>query len=188
MTSIYVLKDPNTKNVMYVGKTVNIKVRYYTHCSVKKAKSQDLKEWITSLLNENQKPIIEVIEVCNNDISVERENYWINYYKTPYLLNRVINGKYELISCKRISLANKNLKTQKGKHFSNSHKDNLRDSQPHQKAILQFDLNGNFIKEWQNISFAAEKLNLHRRLIGKVCAGKRKQTGGFIFKFKTENI
>ena len=81
MTTIYILKDPNTNEIRYVGKTINIKRRYYQHTNKnfqEKTKTY-VANWILSLLKNKQKPIIESIEQCLN--WEEREVYWISYYK-----------------------------------------------------------------------------------------------------------
>lgn len=49
--------------------------------------------------------------------------------------------------------------------------------------VDQFDLDGNYIKTFNSVSDAARELNLHQSLISYCCAGKRKTTGGFIWKF-----
>lgn len=48
--------------------------------------------------------------------------------------------------------------------------------------VLQFDLNGNFIKEWKSQIDVRRELNL---FINNACKGRRKTTGGFIWKNKT---
>lgn len=56
-----------------------------------------------------------------------------------------------------------------------------------QKAILQYDKDGNFIKEWDSIKECAELLELHATSITVVCKGGRQKTsGGFVFKYKEE--
>lgn len=58
------------------------------------------------------------------------------------------------------------------------------------KQILQYDLQGNFIREWESISQAANELSLSIGNINSVCNGKRKRVGNFIFKYykKEETI
>lgn len=56
-------------------------------------------------------------------------------------------------------------------------------------SILQFDINGNSLKEWKSICLAAKELNLSKAGIIRCCKGKQKQCGGFTFKYITnENI
>ena len=50
------------------------------------------------------------------------------------------------------------------------------------KKILQYDLNNNFIKEWESIKQAKEELKIHR--ICDVCKKRRKTAGGYVWKYK----
>lgn len=54
------------------------------------------------------------------------------------------------------------------------------------KRVLQYDLNGVFIKEWERTSFAAKELNLCRSKISAACIGKIKTSGGYIWKYKED--
>lgn len=50
--------------------------------------------------------------------------------------------------------------------------------------ILQYTLDGNFVRDWESIKQASEELNLQYSNIGACCREKRKQCGGFIWKYK----
>jgi len=50
------------------------------------------------------------------------------------------------------------------------------------KRILQLSLSGDKIKVWDSITIASNTLKLNAPLISRVCLGKQKTTGGFIFK------
>lgn len=50
------------------------------------------------------------------------------------------------------------------------------------KPVLQFDLKGKFIREWESIVRAQKKLGVFH--IGMVLAKQRKTAGGFIWKIK----
>ena len=52
------------------------------------------------------------------------------------------------------------------------------------KAILQFSKAGEFIAEYFSIAEAARESKLHSQNISLVAKGKRKTSGGFIWKFK----
>ena len=92
---IYCLKDTE-ENIRYVGKTTNIKRRLYSHIAeAKRSKTNRyVHNWIKSLLKNKQKPIIEIIEVCNENNWEEREKYWIKYYRNiiPNLCNNCDGG------------------------------------------------------------------------------------------------
>lgn len=53
----------------------------------------------------------------------------------------------------------------------------------HCKKVMQFDLNDNFIQSFPSTKEAARQLNLDSSTISKVCRGKNKTHGGFIFKY-----
>ena len=57
------------------------------------------------------------------------------------------------------------------------------------KPVVQLDLNGNFIAEYESMSAAADATGVHLGSLGYVCkTGLRKlyQTGGFMWKLKEE--
>lgn len=50
------------------------------------------------------------------------------------------------------------------------------------KKIIQYDLQGNFIREWESISSASKELNLKK--IWEVCNKKRNKCGNYIWRYK----
>jgi len=52
------------------------------------------------------------------------------------------------------------------------------------KAILQYDLEGNFIQEFESAKIAAPIVEMNESYIGKICRGLIKKPTKFIFKFK----
>ena len=50
------------------------------------------------------------------------------------------------------------------------------------KAVLQYGLDGTFIKEWPNAYSAERALDISG--IGQVCKAKQKSAGGFVWKYK----
>lgn len=75
MAAIYVLKDPTTGEVRYVGKTIqNPKKRLSKHCSdASLGKQTYTARWIRTL---DMPPLMEIIEEVDGSGS-EREVYWI---------------------------------------------------------------------------------------------------------------
>lgn len=51
------------------------------------------------------------------------------------------------------------------------------------KKVFQFDLNGTFIKEWISATEVQRQLGIKQPLIVRVCKGRRKSTGGFIWRY-----
>lgn len=55
----------------------------------------------------------------------------------------------------------------------------------HKKPVLQYDKNGNFIKEWVSLC-ECHRNGFHRSHIIDCCNGKQKTHKGFIWKYKNE--
>ena len=91
--SIYVLKDPITFEIRYVGLSCNVDNRYQEH--IKDKISSYKQRWINSLIKNNKQPLLEIIE---KDLSLskafELEIYYIDEYKNKgfRLTNSTIGG------------------------------------------------------------------------------------------------
>lgn len=57
-------------------------------------------------------------------------------------------------------------------------------TQKYSKIIIQYDLNGNFIKEWKGMKEAARTLNIKPPNLSATLNGRQKTCGGFIWKYK----
>jgi len=55
------------------------------------------------------------------------------------------------------------------------------------KLINQYDLKGNFIKEWLGATTISKELNISADNITSCCRDKSKTAGGFIWKYKSPN-
>lgn len=56
------------------------------------------------------------------------------------------------------------------------------------RPIEQYDKEGNFIREWEQIRIASNSLNIDESAISKCCKQKRMTAGGYIWKYKEEQI
>jgi len=54
--------------------------------------------------------------------------------------------------------------------------------------VLQYDKDGNFIREWNSIVEASKNLNLFQQNISTCCRGKSNICGGFIWRYKNSTI
>lgn len=82
-TRIYVLIDPTSKEIRYVGKTVKtLKNRLYGHITQSKdGKSDTYRDrWIRGLSAQGLRPEIREIEVCGADWA-NRERFWIAHFR-----------------------------------------------------------------------------------------------------------
>jgi hypothetical protein len=76
-------------------------------------------------------------------------------------------------------------KIHKGKKISNSHKKIL--SNLFSIPTLQYDLNGNFIKEWKSQTEAAKFYNLESNNISNVCRNIKKSAANYQWRYKIDN-
>ena len=71
MRYIYALLDPTTNQIKYIGQTNNIERRFNDHLSSSLNENSDSyntykARWIRKLLSNNIKPIIQIVEECEN--------------------------------------------------------------------------------------------------------------------------
>lgn len=55
------------------------------------------------------------------------------------------------------------------------------------RKVNQYDLDGNFIKQWDSIKEAGRSLNIFPQNIGKVCRKQQKYAKGFIWRYVNDN-
>ena len=70
-----------------------------------------------------------------------------------------------------------------GKHHSEEHNNKISQSMG-VNGILQFSKDGEFIAEYPSIMEASRQTGCRNGSICECCKGKRKSTGGFIWKYK----
>jgi predicted GIY-YIG superfamily endonuclease len=91
---IYALKDPETNETRYIGRTADPSHRIYEHHQLNRLKTHTHKnKWLLSLINKGLRAKIEIIEECNELNWSEREVYWIA--NTPNLTNTTKGGEGE---------------------------------------------------------------------------------------------
>jgi len=74
---------------------------------------------------------------------------------------------------------------QNGKRGINNH--NFGKSSINRKIVLQYDLNGVLIKEFDSIKSASIELKIHKTYLSACCNGKFRKAKGFVFKFKSDS-
>lgn len=141
--------------------------------------------------------IFETLEICENII--EREQYYLNTLKPEYNIlpnaftckGRILTEEHKI----KIGLSNKNIKRSddlKSK-WSNIKKNNPniehykyivnKAKEVNSKKVKQYDLNMNFIKEYNSLTEAALAINGDVSTITKVCKGKLNKHRNFIFRY-----
>jgi hypothetical protein len=264
-TNIYVLIDPRTKEIRYVGKANNVSQRYKAHLNRARKHQIHKKNWIDLLKKEKLKPIIEIIDIVPINEWQFWETYWISQFKCwgfnlinytiggdgctfgnqttfkkghggkkvvclnkkgDYIktFNSVLEAEKSILKRGIDSVLSKKTKTCGGfiwlyeKEFLNLQKEDLKkivyntnrkkignnstlfkkgnvswnknnkgyklSGEKQAKKVLQFDLDGNFIKEYDSVKDAAKELNCDQETIRTVCVNKNKTGKGFKWKYK----
>jgi hypothetical protein len=183
---IYKITSPSGK--IYIGQSINIIIRW------KKYKSLDCKTQIKlyrSLKKHGvENHIFEIIEECFEDQLNEREIYWGLYFNVLNEDGLVLRlgksrGRWsEEVKQKmrKPKSEETKLKMRKPKSKYTIESEILR--RRFQKPLLQYDLNGNFIKEWSSGTEVKQILKINSSNIPACCRGKKKTVGGFIWKYK----
>lgn len=191
-TNIYVLIDPETQQVRYVGKANNISQRYKAHLNRARKHQIHKLNWINSLKVKRLKPIIEVIDVVPIKDWVFWETYWISQFKTwGFDLINYTHGGDGATFANQTSFKKGHIPYNLGQSFSQEVRDKISKSLLGLKnkplsPVIQMDLQNNFIAEYSSITEAALLTNSQLSKICSVCKGKRKSTNNFKWKYKNE--
>ena len=68
-------------------------------------------------------------------------------------------------------------------NIKHAYYNNLIDITKKYKKINQYDLKGNFIKQWNSMKEAGEKLNICSQNISKCCRGLRKKAYNYVWRY-----
>lgn len=197
---IYGLKDPLTNDIRYVGKTTNVKRRFSAHISRSKRNKYHSATWINSLIKNGYKPILEVIEVANSDNWVERKKYWITYYRSLFDLTNILEGgdggsTFVRLGKKWTDKQHENNKIARtGLKINQNDKNGLRKKgindywNRNKKPILQYSLEGVFIREWVSSVDCGKETGFNYNNINRSCKNSNKTSHGFIWRYKEDEI
>lgn len=186
-----IYKITNPIGEIYIGQSVEILRRLGDYSRCQNVDKQP-KLYKSILIYGWEAHIAEIWELCVEKDLNRVERYWQDYYDV--LGNRGLNCKLTKADDKSGRLSEKTKKkisiAHKGKTFSKETK--LKMALAKNRPILQYDIEGNFIREYESITQAAKLLCsegeriLHncRNGIGTVLSKKRKRCYGYIWKYK----
>jgi len=214
MTGIYIIENTNNQQC-YVGSAVNINNRWRRHKSLlnrSKHNNKKLQNSWNKYGSDSFKFNI-IIESTINKL-IENEQYYIDKIKPEFNHRKIASSnlgmKYSDITRKRMSDAQKlsyKENPERGKAVSNFNKGNtynlgraskrkgitvdkesidLMRTSKSTKYILQYDLDGNLIKEWSNMAEIIDTGKYSNGNILRCCKNKRKTHKGFMWKFKKQ--
>jgi hypothetical protein len=184
MMGVYQILSPSNK--IYIGQSTNIESRWCHYKNLNCCKQHKLYRSLKKYGWEQH--IFKVIEECSLEQLNKREIYWGLHYSVlgENGLNLRLgeaNGLFSEETKKRMSISKKGKANIKLKNLIRSDKTKQKISNILSKPILQYDLEGNFIREWQSMKEASISLNICSPLISKVCRNEKQTAGGYIWKF-----
>lgn len=188
ISGIYQIKNV-INNKVYVGSSINLKNRLNTHKYTLKHNNH-FNNHLQSSYNKHgvENFIFEIIEECDKEVLLERENYWIKnfratdknfgYNKRPDATN---NSGIIISEITREKLRSSHLGHKRSEEAHNK----ILSSQ--YKNVYQYSFNGDFINGFQSIIEAEKKTNILKTGISACCRGINKQAGGYIWSFFKKN-
>jgi hypothetical protein len=159
MTTIIYYLHKGDNIPFYIGKTINPKDRKYQH---KNTFGKDT--------------ILEEIDEVPTDNWLFWETFYISLFKSwGFNLQNQNDGGGGSIGGYKLPTVSL---THKGRKSPNENRG---------KKILQYDLEGNFIKEWPNTIKASQSVSVSDVSIDQCLKGKSKKSAGYIWKYWVEN-
>jgi group I intron endonuclease len=204
MIGIYKILSPSNK--IYIGQSVNIERRWKEYKNLYCINQRKLYFSLKKHGVENH--VFEILEECCENILLERESYWKNFYKvleTPSLCCRIDGkgGKNSKETNQLISKGNTGISRNKGRKQSfeektlrsqirhgyqptENHIENMRSSMIGKNVTPILCINDN--KSYSSIREAAKILNLNERSIQNHLAGLTKSLKNKLqFKYITNH-
>lgn len=163
-TKIYVLIDPNTIKVRYIGitcQTLSDRLGNHIHdARYRESDNYHKSRWIQKLLANNQRPIIKQIKLCQTREEAEKieAEIIVKYLEKHNLVN--------------ISLGNGEF-TSKGQHSA---------AEYNSKKVYVYNYDGTYYGEFKSRIECSEELNIYISTIEKCLSGEYKYAKGFQFR------
>lgn len=174
-SGIYCIKN-TINNKMYVGSSVNMHTRLTKHRSLLDHKKHE-NRYLSNSWSKNGRDNFKcyVLEECDKDFLIEREQYWIDLLNPDYNLIKIVKGNMlSKESCRMIS------DTLKEGYKSGRLKPTRTSS------VDCYDLKINYICTYKMIRDASDDLKISESLICRVLNGTYEQAKGHVFTYEGE--
>lgn len=215
MIKIYTLKDPTTNEIKYVGKTSqSLKRRLSLHLSVARNRIHisHTSNWIKSLLDNNQYPLIEELDFIEDEDWEWLEQYWISQLKQwGFKLTNQTDGGVGNVrqkslkntkrgswligkrrskeACNNISKGLKELYRRRSYSEEGRLKIQKTVTELQGKKVVQMDLKTReYIKTFSSRNEAARAMKIDSATIYRCCIGKFKSAAGFFWMYYDDYI
>lgn len=153
----------------YVGSTRNLRARSNEHWW-NLTNNQHHSQYLQHAFNKlgRTKFTIQVIEnVSSPKDLVSREQFYINLLKPAYNMCKVAGN------CSGLKQTAAHIEKKRAKN---------------KKVVLQLNLAGKLLKEWDGLIDASVALGISKKVISDCCRGRNKTAGGFVFQLKNNPI
>lgn len=206
ITGIYKIISKIHPNRIYIGSAVNIRKRWTNHLHKLRNNihhSPKLQNHFNKYGEDDLN--IEILEECVIDEKFVREQYYIDLYNPWFNVCKIAGSTCGRIVSEETKIKLKNKSRQSVQKWRNSringsyavpksynllepklskeHIDKMRNSSIG-IPILQYSLDGEFIKEWHGAKTAAKDLNVYSTGICRCLKGKNNTAYGYIWKYK----
>lgn len=189
-TNIYILVDPSTEEVRYVGKCNNPDERYKAHKNGARDVGTHKRNWVESLKRRNLKPAMEIIDSVPMGEWQYWESWWISYFRSLgcNLLNYTEGGDGTSFG-NTTTFRKGNEPWNRGIPVSEEVKQKIRETRSLQtnlrnKYVVQMNLEGEIICEYRSLTDAAVGVNGSDSHISQCCKGKRNSHKGYKWRYK----
>lgn len=183
MGFVYCLIDPESMKPRYVGQTIkSLKYRLNEHIQDSKRSRCHNANWIKSILKKELRPIIEMVEECDNKDLNSREIYYIKHFRDNGVILTNSNDGGQTGSCKFHKEESKKKISDFMKNYKKSPEHILRMRKSLSKPVYQYSLNGKFIRSFNNAEEAGNCINKSKTSITKAC-GRSGCSGGFQWRY-----
>ena len=163
---VYTLSDPRTNLIKYIGITCKtLTQRLSGHCAEKKFNTKKV-NWVQSLRKDNLKPIIMELDCFETyEEALYFEQYWIAQFKIWgfKLLNLTIGGEGA-----------------QGWVPTEEYRKNR--SMAYSQPVIQYDLDGNFLKIWSSQLEAARFYNVRSSALGHALKDPERSAVKFMWR------
>lgn len=181
---------------MYGKTKQQIQKRLHSHISSRN-KTPKVSRWILGLYNKGKRPIIELLDICDENNWEDIERYWISQCKAWgfNLMNTTLGGESGCETYRHTEEAKRKISILNSRPKSQQWINNVTIAVMKSTAvpIVQLDKKNNFIKEWESFSFAAKKTNPlnYKAAIKNIhacCNNKRNTAYGFKWIYKSVDL
>lgn len=166
---------------VYIGSATCLYTRFYNHkkdLKNNKHCNQHLQNSVNKYNLDNFE--FSIIEICDKKELATKEQFYIDSIKPEYNICKVARSSLGYKHSEETKTKMKKPKSLQGRL-------NMKVPKPNScKPILQYDLQGTFIREWSSIREANLKYGNIEKCSGisKVCSGKLKSRYGYNWKYK----